>query len=77
MCTCISEINERLKLKGVCLDLPEKITLDVTGEDISDRMSFSTNSIKSSKKSNFRLVASYCPFCGEKYLPEVYINEKD
>ena len=71
MCSCIQEVNMSFSKMGYKLDIPDKIVLDFSGEEIYDRVVVHMVNVETGEPTKFRLVAAFCPFCGEKYTPEI------
>lgn len=68
MCDCIKETNESLKEVDSNSQLSLAMSIKV---GIPDRVIISTYKIdRQKKKGPITLVASYCPFCGEKYVKD-------
>ena len=69
MCDCAKQVNKSLKENDTNTRLDIPMMLSMSENTVSaDRLSVSTckASSKSRKKAQ-RVMASYCPFCGEKY----------
>ncbi len=63
MCTCIETINADLKPTGQCLDAT------MFGVGKATTMLIRTDKWKHENRRNMptRIIATFCPFCGEKY----------
>jgi hypothetical protein len=63
MCDCIKNINADLKAAGQCNDAT------MFGESKATTMLIRTDTWVHEKRRNkpTRIIASFCPFCGEKY----------
>lgn len=63
MCDCISKIDADLKSEGQCLDAT------MFGERKATTMLVRTDKWKheSRRGKPTRIIATFCPFCGEKY----------
>jgi hypothetical protein len=60
MCGCISDVDNRLR--------EHNTSLVTTLFSQPDRVAVETDKIDSKKRGKaMRVIASYCPFCGEKY----------
>ena len=69
MCNCITQVNEQLKEHNTRV----VYTLPLFNPDAPRRVFLQTEKLDSkSRKKPMGLQASYCPFCGAKYVePEV------
>lgn len=65
MCDCITKINERLKDENSRLVLCWSLTrgLGLASETVALR----TEKINTRNRKKMGAIASFCPFCGEKY----------
>jgi hypothetical protein len=63
MCGCISKIDSKLKSIGQCLDAT------MFGERKATVMLIRTDKWKHENRQSMpkRMIARFCPFCGEKY----------
>lgn len=63
MCDCIKTINADLKTEGQCVDAT------MFGESKATTMLIRTDKWvhENRRKKPSRIIASFCPFCGEKY----------
>lgn len=63
MCGCIAKIDADLKAGGQCLDAT------MFGERKATTMLIRTDKWKHENRRSMptRMIASFCPFCGEKY----------
>ena len=63
MCDCIKDINDKLKASGQCLDAT------MFGVRKATTMLIRTDKWKHENRRSMptRMIASFCPFCGENY----------
>jgi hypothetical protein len=68
MCNCIDRVNKGIKVYNSELHIPETINFN-TGEcGSANRVMIMADRIGAKKYGTGRnLLATYCPFCGEKY----------
>lgn len=68
MCNCIEEVSEKLKPHGCGLDVPLIIPRDAKAPMPPAKVAVRTYRLDFNKRKTPALVvASFCPFCGEKY----------
>ncbi len=67
MCDCIEQAAQELEGTNTVLDIPFRINLK-TGQQLPPRLQIATckRDSKRREKAAF-ILATYCPFCGEKY----------
>lgn len=70
MCNCIAEMDEKLREHNTRLTIP--IAFSMTGKPLPTMLYVCTEQIETGrgKKKACLAVATYCPFCGEKYEVE-------
>lgn len=73
MCDCIEKIDADLKPSGQCVDAT------MFGKRKATVMLIRTDKWKHENRRNkpSRIMASYCPFCGEKHEQESPISTED
>lgn len=69
MCECIKEINKKLEEAETNSALEIPMMLNMTENTVrADRTIIVTRKINTKKRGKAqRLLATFCPFCGEKY----------
>ena len=63
MCDCLSDLNAKLKPEGQCVDA----TMFGIGKATTMLIRTDKWVHENRRKKSSRVIASFCPFCGEKY----------
>jgi hypothetical protein len=64
MCDCISKIDEKLAEHN------SRLQVAFTFRPMSTRVHISTEKLVPRKRESMGAVATFCPFCGERYAEE-------
>jgi len=68
MCKCIEQFNKQMAEHNTRIVIPFMVNMDTGEKSRPDQPLVTTEKIDSSKRGSAKKVmASFCPFCGEKY----------
>lgn len=72
MCDCIAKVNEEFRPYNVGVETQSMNTWtdgDAANGVLTHRVRLSTYKCEPSKKPKYHIFPTFCPFCGERYLP--------